>query len=104
MHVRARAGAAHATSPPRRKKRTTILNLTGRELFGVQFYCNSFAIRTAPEWRGRSGKAGRAAFAPGRIAAMFESLVVTLREGVEAALVIAIAVVYLNKSGRAHLT
>jgi high-affinity iron transporter len=35
---------------------------------------------------------------------MFESLVVTLREGVEAALVIAIAVVYLNKSGRAHLT
>jgi len=35
---------------------------------------------------------------------MLQTLVVTLREGVEAALVIAIAVVYLNKSGRAGLT
>ena len=35
---------------------------------------------------------------------MLQTLVVTLREGVEAALVIAIAVVYLRKSGRAHLT
>jgi high-affinity iron transporter len=34
---------------------------------------------------------------------MLESLIVTLREGVEAALVIAIAVVYLNKSGRGRL-
>ena len=34
---------------------------------------------------------------------MLQTLVVTLREGVEAALVIAIAVVYLRKSGRAHL-
>ena len=35
---------------------------------------------------------------------MVQTLVVTLREGVEAALVIAIAVIYLNKSGRGHLT
>jgi FTR1 family protein len=35
---------------------------------------------------------------------MIQSLVITLREGVEAALVIAIAVIYLSKSGRAHLT
>ncbi|MBI3935227.1 MAG: DUF2318 domain-containing protein [Acidobacteria bacterium] len=35
---------------------------------------------------------------------MLQTLVVTLREGVEAALVIAIAIVYLNKSGRGHLT
>ena len=34
---------------------------------------------------------------------MLQNLVVTLREGVEAALVIAIALVYLKKSGRAHL-
>ena len=34
---------------------------------------------------------------------MLQSLVVTLREGVEAALVIGIALVYLNKSGRGHL-
>src|SRR5690349_16686955 len=47
--------------------------------------------------------------APGRLSqlriarTMLQTLVVTLREGVEAALVIAIAVVYLNKSGRGHL-
>ncbi|MBI2820020.1 MAG: DUF2318 domain-containing protein [Acidobacteria bacterium] len=35
---------------------------------------------------------------------MLQTLVVTLREGVEAALVISIAVVYLNKSGRGQLT
>ncbi|MBI4479602.1 MAG: DUF2318 domain-containing protein [Acidobacteria bacterium] len=35
---------------------------------------------------------------------MLQTLIVTLREGVEAALVIAIAVVYLNKSGRPRLT
>ena len=35
---------------------------------------------------------------------MIQSLVITLREGVEAALVIAIAVIYLTKSGRGHLT
>ncbi|HEY7678888.1 MAG TPA: Fe-S-containing protein [Terriglobia bacterium] len=35
---------------------------------------------------------------------MLQSLVVTLREGVEAALVIGIALAYLNKSGRSHLS
>ena len=35
---------------------------------------------------------------------MFQSLVITLREGVEAALVIAIALVYLKRSGRGHLS
>jgi FTR1 family protein len=34
---------------------------------------------------------------------MFESLVVTLREGVEAALIVAIVVAYLRKAGRADL-
>ena len=34
---------------------------------------------------------------------MVQSLIVTLREGVEAALVIGIAVAYLSKSGRGHL-
>ena len=34
---------------------------------------------------------------------MLQALVITLREGVEAALVIGIALVYLRKSGRGHL-
>ena len=34
---------------------------------------------------------------------MLQSLIITLREGVEAALVIGIAITYLNKSGRAYL-
>ncbi len=34
---------------------------------------------------------------------MFEYLVITLREGIEAALVVGIIITYLNKTGKAHL-
>src|SRR5438128_9538444 len=34
---------------------------------------------------------------------MLEALVVTLREGVEAALIVGITLAYLNKTGREHL-
>lgn len=34
---------------------------------------------------------------------MFSTFVITLREGIEAFLIVAIMLAYLNKTGRAHL-
>src|SRR4051794_12805985 len=50
----------------------------------------------------RSSKRDRSHF-PGRSAAMIQAFVITLREGLEAFLIVAISLAYLRKSGRAAL-